>query len=305
MIPNRWQPRDACRVRAALAEAGCEAPQTRDGHWRLAEGNGPGRATTATVVGGWLRLDGSLGDGPLPPRRGLERLWYLVEANARLPGSVRFALTPSRCMRVRAEVPLDDGVDLGLRASEALEGIRVATDLWRDQQALGPGGEQAGQPSAPSGADGALVGQVKSLCKEVGWETTERASGTLAVALEVSGEPYRGRIETSGGRVAVRADLAQAGDLARLCRDAWAVLLLTACGVVRLARGSGGSRDGRWAAWVEVAWPGLPSAAELGHGLAACSVACELLGREVTVLKEEEMAERFLRVRGWSVSRTS
>ena len=44
-----------------------------------------------------------------------------------------------------------------------------------------------------------------------------------------------------------------------------------------------------------------PSATQLGHGLAALSVACRLCGQEVAALNDDETtADEFLAARGWS-----
>ena len=300
-MTNTAPTRDIARAGAALEASGHPVESRGAGRWRLAAGNGAALATTATVEDGWLRLDAGLRARPLPSRRGRARLWELLEANATLPGGVRLVLTGSRRLLARAEAPTAEGVDLDVWVAGALAGLVRAAERWRGQGPP-PCKDGEGGPGSGTGDEGPdLSDEVRRLCEEAGWSVIARPSGTLAVPLEVPGESCTADVERGPGRFTVTAELARTSTLSAASRDAWAGLLLTACGVVRLARASAGSRDGHVAAWVEATWPGLPSAAELAHGLAACSVACQLCGREVTALKEEAIATQYLRVRGWSI----
>jgi len=60
------------------------------------------------------------------------------------------------------------------------------------------------------------------------------------------------------------------------------------------------------AAGLEIAWSGVPTAAEVAHSLRALSVACALCGREAEALqRDDDLARRYLETRMVAVTRTT
>jgi hypothetical protein len=77
------------------------------------------------------------------------------------------------------------------------------------------------------------------------------------------------------------------------------VLLLAACGAVRLARAwLSAAGDTPVVGW-EAGLPPKPGPRQLDHALTALSAACRLTVREIEALADEALAERYLALRGF------
>ena len=264
--------------------------------WRLDGGNGAALPATAAIEDGWLRLDAVLGDPPPPGKARAGWLWEHAGWNATLQGA-RVLLTPEGRLAARAEIPTDDGVDLPPRIEQALAGLREAADRWRGEGRDEPPAAGADEPPATAEA----ADELRALCDAAGWPLETGASGRLWVGLNVGNGYYQAALRPGPGPWTVAVELCSADTLAPVSRRAWGLFLLTASGLVRLVRATAGDRNGRVAARLAATWPGSPGSVELGHALAACSVACRLCGKEVNALCDPSVATDYLAVRGWAV----
>ena len=277
----------ANRMRAigeGLAKRAITVTRTGYGSWSLDLANGTRFAATARHDDGWLLLDAPM-HAPLPVSRGTE----LLAANASLAGGARFVLgSADSSLRVRAEVPLDDGIDLRRRVAEACAGFEAAKTILTVPH---EGGGVAEGPE-PGGADI----DVAALCRETGWASHGRATA-VAVDLDVPGAFRQAAVEVRpDARVAVSAPVAGDPSVDGMpstprCRDALTLLLLRASGSVRMVRATTTAAGG--AARFEVVLAGEPAVAELAHAFAALSVACRVAGREAVVLGHDDGVARL------------
>ena len=99
--------------------------------------------------------------------------------------------------------------------------------------------------------------------------------------------------------VLVSVEVTRCETFSQPSRQALGVLLLTACGLVRFARAAVEEKGGQALARFEVRFSTAPSALELTHALAALSVACRLCAQEAKALQDEEIAGKYLAIRGW------
>jgi hypothetical protein len=168
----------------------------------------------------------------------------------------------------------------------------------------------------PSGRDGPPEPpDVRELCREAGWEFTERASGTLSVGLDAGKGACRALIGHGPGRpVRLAVELAAGRALTPAARRAVGLLGLRAGAIVRMVRGaveedgsdaeaepSGPDRRSRNAAVrLEVVLGPAPTPARIDHALSALSVAWRMCGREALALCGQRAAKEYLSVRGWS-----
>ena len=176
------------------------------------------------------------------------------------------------------------------------------------------GGSFGENPQSPEG-EGARTEcdpavELAAQCRESGWTFAER-SGKLVVDLEVPDAFQQAAVEPKAQRgVAVSVDVTASGEpLAMPCQEALALLLLRACGVVRMVRAAVEDVGSGTAARFEVLFSDTPCSAELAHAFSALSVACRIAGREAAILQHDEIVARaYLKnvSRGpWIVSRTT
>jgi hypothetical protein len=282
--------RQEVAVVAGLAKRAASVGRVAPGVWAFELANGTRFPASARIDDGWLLLDAPL-HAAVPPSRWTE----LLEVNASLAGGARFILQAAEPkLRVRAEVPLDEAVDIGRRVVEACAGFEAAkTRLERPDVAIDVGMRDA---FAAAGGDVSVA----ALCRETGWRCHERAADQVAVDLEVPGAFPQALVE-AGPDASVAASMCVSGDAAddgalprsSLCRDALALLLLRVSGAVRMVRATVVA-DGR-AARFEVAFASDPAVVELAHAFAALSVACRVAVREAAVVRrDEEVARAYL-----------
>jgi hypothetical protein len=285
------------RVSAIAATLGkCSSRIEPSGHtcWTFALSNGTDLQGMARLDGGWLLLSALLPESRVTYHE--SRLWRLLQWNRMLPGGAKFAVLPTGPgVHVRAEVPLDDEVNLCRRIAQAYTGIKTAsTRLWSPL----PPGEDDRAPNTQfvecdDGAD--LAG----LCRETEWTFVER-SGKLVIELDVPGSFQQAVVEVETQRgVAVLVDVAtSSGPLAMPCRQALALLLLRTCAVVRMVRAVVEDTGSATAARFEVLFGDTPCGAELAHAFSALSVACRIAGREAAILQRDEIiAREYLKTR--------
>ena len=254
--------------------------------WSFALANGRALPVTALIEEGWLALE-----APLEEAAAGTPLFRLLEWNGQLDGPGKFVAVSGGALQLRAEIALDEAVDIAGRLHQSCAGFRAALGRSHGESpaahaVIGPGPIEAG------GA------QLRQALGESGWAFTERAGGRLAVELEAREGFYQALVEQRGvGGVRLWVELARAQALSAASRQALGLLLLTAGGALRPARGAAEAGDGQMALRLEVDFATPPGAAELGHALAALSVGCRLCGEEVKLLEDESIAGRYLRIR--------
>jgi hypothetical protein len=270
-----------------LAKRAVSVARVAPGSWSFELANGARFGANARLDDEWLLLDAPLHPA-WPPWQAVE----LLADNARLPGGARFAVRAADgAVHVRAEVPIDAGVDLARRVVDVCAGFAAAKTIVT----RAPGAIVA-ETDGGLGSDGADL-DLPALCRETGWPFHERAPGRLVVDLDVGEGVRQAAVEAwPGGGVSVGVPIASAladddRPASPSCRDALALLLLRTCGTVRMARATA-APDGREARF-EVAFASEPAVAELAHAFAALSVACRVTVREAAVLRHDDAVARL------------
>lgn len=247
----------------------------------------------------WLLFQASLGR---TRRLTARRLEQMLRDNGDLSGGAKFGLGEARSrVMLSAEIPweADDEANLCGRVGQVCSGFRQAARRFADGKA-----PAAAQPEADEIADHESATEqaadfdLADLCEQAGWPFARRASGQIAVELEVRDGFHQAFHSREGSTHRLRVELGRFGSDRRNCRKAVHALLLSASGVVRMARAAAAPADGgleyRW----EVLLGEEPNAWELRRALSALSVACRLTAREVQALEDESIARDFLSVRG-------
>ena len=204
---------------------------------------------------------------------------------------------------MRADIPIEDGIDVTVRAREAREGIaRLAEQAGQSRPGpslSGPPGQIAVPARVDAGSHSAApdepaVVHLAAMVTEAGWTFVQRASGRLAIDLDVPGLFCQAIVEpTSLGGCRARVDLARLGDAAADVRAALAVLLLTVVGAVRFVRAGAESAAGTMPVFIEVDIESAATSAELHRGLSALSVACRIAAREAKALLDPDVARSY------------
>jgi hypothetical protein len=263
------------------------------GRWRFSVGGDPLLWADVRLEQGWLRFRVALGEGR-PRQLDVPMIERMLACNATLQGGAKFGLAGDANQPVLgAELsPTDESADWEARAGRTYRGLRQGVAAFEGKSPCGPHDASPGTATA-----GAI--DVPALCREAGWPFHERSDGQVAVPLEVPDMYLQAAIRPwDHGLLCVEAPLESLPHAAGGCRAAVGVLLLTACGAVRMVRAT--ARPGETE--VEYAWQAVvdPVAEELRHALAAISVACRLSAREVEALRDQTIAAKYLAVRGWS-----
>jgi len=234
----------------------------------------------ARVDDEWISLAASL-----PPRTGAVAPWQALLQNAQLVGLARLVLRHGgREFEIRADCPVDDGVDVDSRLREAQASVRQA----------GSGTRPAGEIPEPDTVDLGVVAE------EAGWAFVRRSSGRMVVDLGVPDQFCQAVIEPHGAGCRARVVLAMAVNPSAIVRSALAVLLLTVTASVRMVRAGATEREGQTAVFVETGVAAPVSARELHHALAALAVTCRMAGREAKALVDDRVAGLYVTARGWA-----
>jgi hypothetical protein len=262
------------------------------GEWNFILNNGSMLLASARADEHWLHLDA-------PLKNGMSRnqdAWQLLKMNQGLRGLSKLTFLPGQSTpRVRAEIPLDEDVDLQRRLPEACAGLKAAAGKLhgeKDEQT------RAYSIAGPPESEGCDAAELRNLCAESGWKFTERTATKLAVDLEARSGFYQAIVEEqAGGAVSIAVELMRnTAIIGEISKRALGTLLLRASSVVRLARGS--VNEGGEGAGFEVSFQTTPSVAELGHALSALTVACELCGQEAVAMQDEFVAKNYLAAQG-------
>jgi hypothetical protein len=270
------------------------------GEWNFILNNGSALLVGASICEHWLQLDAPLGNAVADR----QDAWRLLKLNQGLGGLSKLALLPQHgpkpgqtALRVRAEIPLDEDVDLGRRLHEACAGLKSAAGRLHGEEKEEL--TRAYSLVTPEGAERESESELRSLCEETGWKFTERTPRKLAVDLETRNGFYQAIVEEHvGGAITVSVEVASNTAFGEKSKRAIGTLLLRASAEVRLVRAvvsEGG--EGAQASF-EALFQTSPCAAELGHALSALAVACGLCGGAAEAMQDEVVAGNYLAAQG-------
>ena len=257
---------------AALAEFSVVAQEPLHGRWDLIQ---RGTMIAVTIEDGWLVMIAPLTCAGEPRE--------LLGKNAALPGHVKFALSPEGGLQLRAEIPLDE--DAGPLIRKARDGFDAALAALAGEKCV----PIANETPRPVSQD-----DLKRLCDDAGWIATPRGDDACVVELECPGAFHQATLVANGGGVRASVPLAKCDESAADSVAATGHFLLTAAGVVRMARPILEFSEGRVIPAFEVSFSAMPAAAHLAHALSALSVACQLCGEEAKALHDTNVAGEFL-----------
>jgi hypothetical protein len=303
-LPGAEQERSVQALVDAVQQATSASATARPRRWRTTV---DGIDVALATEDDWL-----LASTPLRavPEDGHGRLLWL---NGALPAAMKIALAPDNGEpQLRAELFLDKEVDLSSRLPPLLLrllGPRTATQScaseWHPEvdwplilrsllhvssgTELVDGAGLLAQPLPPAAPAQSAGEYAVELCREAGWPAVLRANGDVAVELEVTGGFYQAIIASCACGMRSYVDLSPPPEpLSFVCRQSRDLLLLRATGLVRLVRGVAKSTAADAPVRLEVAFDQLPSALEVGHALAALSVACGLCAAELEIIQRDE-----------------
>jgi hypothetical protein len=297
----------AMAISGALEKCSASVEQVRHERWAFALSNGADLRATARLDDDWLLLETSMVSGSCslvaesPGGSAAAWFWKLLGWNATLAGGVKFALPPGQsAIHLRAELPLDEEVNLTRRIVQACAGLKMASARFHRGDGAGADGDGCAATVVAENPPSDLA----AVCRESGWAFIERESGNLAVDLDVPGTFQQALVESNTQRgVAVSVALTAGGEPPLpLCQEALGLLLLRSSAVVRMARAAVEAGESGAGARFEAVFADAPSPQELAHALAALSVAWRLAGREAGVLANDEaIARQYLNSSPWSV----
>ena len=279
---DTWAP----LISRALHMQGEDVVSCASNCWRFTLRNGTLLRASAVIADDWLRLCAplSVGEGE-PASKHPAELWELLHRNAYLETGVKYGLALSGEPFVCADVLLEEEVDVEARIRKVCENLRMASELaYREDT-----GELSGAGEGPADVHPDLT----ELCDDLGWPCTKRAGGELAIELDVPNKSYFAIVgHTVDLRISTSFQIPEAPSLP--CRRALAVFLQTASRHVRMVRASANGKT----AGFEVGFIARPSPSEFDHALSALSVATRLCIQEVSLLRDESIAVRYLDAQG-------
>jgi hypothetical protein len=272
------------RLEGLLSSAAGKVESGGPGWWSLTDGNGSLRRVDVRMVDDWLRFettpDSDLdGCGP----------WQLLRRTGSLDPATKLV------------VPVADSgavlcADLPVRAG--LEGGALATIVAQLGVETSAGKHKAGD-GREGGASSPASDELVDMCREAGWDATEKGDDTIRVDCTIRGSTRSFRLEPASESEAFRvvADLVDLESPSPAVRDAVAVLLLTLSDVVWGLRGFAGESGDRMTAGIEtVVWG--ESADAVGDAVAAVAFGCDLAADESMALGNDAVAKKYLELRG-------
>ncbi len=288
-------------VLSALSEAAGGIQKEGPGRWSFLAGADRSIKVTARVDPGWVLMDTSLTACEWSRWYQPRQLWALLQANAGLCGGAKFAVAGNpRAVRVRAEIPVEEGIDPKDRIRNACRGLDEALECVRGTKA----GQSVARADHSDPADpGPSEADLQAMCTEAGWSFSERTDGVVAVPLEVEDGYYQATVRGNrSGSLSVWAEIASQDSWPKESWKALGAFLLQACGNLKTVRAAIRHPDSDAAtAGFEVVLDPPAGSAELGRAFSALSVACNLTRKEVRALREEAVGKDYLvTVRGWS-----
>lgn len=290
-------------IRDVLNQCSRSVEEVRNRHWEFQLSDEPAFSIIARMADNWVRFEALLGSDPFASYSVLElleeqgngqmrmpigpgALWQLLQFNTEIPGGGKFVVGyHAPLVRLCAEIPLVEGIELTQRVRAACEGFRTA---WPQVHGcFEPAQRKVGPESSGSEMDLAHV------CRETGWPFVERSGGGLVFDLETPDGFYQASIGERRGQVRVKVEIAVCESPPDPCRQALALLLLATSGIVCMVRAAAKETDSRSETiGFEVVFDHFPCAAELNQALGALSMACRISGREAVLLQQDEKVAR-------------
>jgi hypothetical protein len=274
-------------VRKTLGTVTSDLTPLGSSGWRFAMLNGSPHVVTARIEDDWLMFEADYAS----EAQGSKLYWDALVRSASLAGLVKLVVAREGSLRLSAELPLLEDVDLTTRVQETCSGFEAG---WM---------RQAGHSSPElSSANEMQPIDLKGLCSEAGWPCVERGGRKLAVELEVPGGFSQALLVPTEHGVRISCEIATLDAVTEECRHAIGGFLLAASGLVRMGRASVSTVGPSPVAQFEVVFGTVPSPSEISSALESLSVGCSLCGEEIKVLQNPVVAEHYLALRGWGTS---
>jgi hypothetical protein len=281
--------------------------RTGQDRWQFRLNSGLDLTGTALLEQAWLRmcvrLDSEHPGRPLPA----ELLEGMLLLNATLPGGAKFSLGDhSSEAMLSAELPVQEQEEEGGEPvwldqwiGEACVGLRQGALKWSILNAQSADTVSSLGADRRSTVDTTAEGRLTELCERAGWSFTTRASGQVAIRLDVRDAFCQALLAPKVGKMQrLRVSLGMATSTEGETPQAVHLLLLSASRLVRFARASaapaGDATEYRW----EAVLPADYTVETLGHALGALSVACQLTARELQAMEDRKIAREYLALRG-------
>ena len=296
---RRWE----VAIKDVLSQCSRSVEEVRNRRWEFQLSDEPAFQISARMADNWVRFEAMLGSDQSASYSVLELLeeqgngqmhvpmapgglWQLLQYNTEIPGGGKFTVGYNApLVRLCAEIPLVEGIELTQRVRAACVGFRTA--LAKVHGYAEPAQKMVWPESSGSDVDLARV------CRETGWPFVERSGGGLVFDLETPDGFYQASIEERMGQVLVEVEIAVCESPPDPCRQALALLLLATSGIVRMVRAVAKETDSRSETTrFEVMFDYFPCAAELNQALGALSTACRISGREAVLLQQDEKVAR-------------
>jgi hypothetical protein len=274
-------------IRAAITGVASELTPTGRSRWQFALLNGVPHVVTAKTDDEWLLLEADFANEPQGPGF----FWEALVRNASLAGLAKLVLARDGGLRLRAEIPVLEGVDLTTRVGESCRGFEA---VWTRE------GNHSSTDAPPAGQTEPI--DLKGLCGEAGWPFSERGGGKIAVELEAPGGFCQALLSPTEHGVRIHCEVAALDSITKECRQAVAGFLLAASGLVRMGRASVDAKGTSPVAQLEVVFGTAPSPLEISSALESLSIAYSRCGEEIKTLQSPAIAKRYLALRGWSAN---
>jgi hypothetical protein len=263
------------------------------GEWNFILNNGSMLLVSARADEHWLQLD-----APINGSESQVDPWQLLKLNQRLGGLSKVAsITGKSGLRARAEISLDEEVDMHRRLKEACSGLKSAAGSFHGEGPEKPTGNPA--KAGPGENNQRDAAGLRKLFEASGWTFTERSEAKLAIDLETRGGFYQAIAEQEpGGGVSLAVELTRDTGFRECSKRSIGKLLLRASAMVRLARPIVKEEGEETTAYFEVRFQTAPCASELGHALSALAVASRLCGKTADAMRSEVVAANYLTYQG-------
>jgi hypothetical protein len=269
------------------------------GRWTLEAGRAASRRIAVVLRDEhWLQFTGEFARNHVHGIAMMRCAWDALRINGRLDGGAKIVLSPGRDhLSIVREFWIDSRdvgeetktASLAGRVQEAVIDIAEAREQATTSNRIVPPGRLSETESV----------DLVELCSNAGWPCNRRAEGRVAVGLDVPGD-YVQAILSNGRRVSACIEMALRMELCEVSKTAIGTLLLLIGGRVRCVRGAIRADAENESLAIQGQLETGASAAELNQVLAAISVAARLSIREVPALARDDVAEKFLSMRGWS-----
>jgi hypothetical protein len=283
-------------IECALRVSAHQLDRTTDGGWRLVIANGTLTTLRARMIDeDWLAVTS--------PWRSPERSWWpLLRLNAGLGGCARLARACGADLEMRGEIFVGgDAANAGETDRDGVSLVERVAALCDD---VASAGHEVIEPLADEVMDAATMSpsdseRLVTLCGDAGWSAIARTAGHVQVALDTRTTTFQATLSfEEDSRLRAVVPLTESAVVSGAAQDAVALLLLDTGAQLRTVKGLAMRQgDVEWAG-LAVAGERLPAGpAAIDRALAALSVACDIVGREIQALQDPQLARDYLALR--------